>query len=394
MANVLDAVKTLNAMSRRYLYRLTFRRISFCISELLRIPQTIRLIDSRATEDVHLILKLQGPEFPPRVVYAFTSNKEYYRVLMDPALLYGASFQTSGASSRYHGEAAMTSSFVQKTRALLKYKDLFSYNMQTRRYVTAMVVPPQSASHTLLEQALLRCNRKLTPRRTLPSAKAIRARQLRMMFGLSCASETSGPASQESSIIKAPYQSEHVCDLLDASLLEFCNQTGIAHVQWSAMSTPDVHMDFDIRSPMNQTREESSPPMVDIARVSPQDSSIHDEDATESTLNNVIIESMCPQHAVFLTEKTEQSCDQQSSKSHPYSFSPIIRTGSNLVHFVTAAASNTPITQSNHTPTHSVLTITPQTPDDVIDAFFNTGNKQEAQTILNEIGLLEELSIE
>lgn len=393
MTNVLAAVQTLNTMSRKYLQRLTFRRISFCISELLRIPQTARLIDSRATEDVHLILKLQGPEFPPRVVYAFTSNKEYYRVLMDPALLHGANFQTSGASSRYRGEAAMTRSFVQRTHATVKYKDLFSYDRQTRRYVTAMVVSPDSSSHILLEQALLRCNRKATPRRSLPSAKALRARQLRMMFGLSRVSEVNSAASQESSIIKAPYQSEHVCDLLDASLLEFCNQTGIAPAQWSAMSTPDVHLDFDIRSPANQLHEDSSPPMVDIARASPQDSSLHDDDTAELALNNVVIGSMYPQRAVFITEKTEQSHDQSSSKSHRPPFSPIARPGSNLVHFVTAAASNTPVTQSNHTPTHSVLTITPQTPDDVIDAFFSTGNKQEAQTILNEIGLLEELSI-
>lgn len=123
---------------------------------------------------------------------------------MDPTLLYGASFQTSGASSRFRGEAAMTRSFVQRTRAIVKYKELFSYDRQTRRYVTAMVVSPDSPSHFLLEQALLRCNRKITPRRPLPSAKALRARQLRMMFGLSRVSEANGGTSQESSIIRAP----------------------------------------------------------------------------------------------------------------------------------------------------------------------------------------------
>ncbi|EES99532.1 Hypothetical protein GSB_151356 [Giardia duodenalis] len=391
MTNVLAAVKTLNIIFRGYLQRLTFQRISFCISELLRIPQTVRLVDSHATEDVHLILKLQGPEFPPRVVYAFTSNKEYYQVLMDPTMLCGASFQTSGASSRYRGEAAMTRSFVQRTHAIVKYKELFSYDRQNRRYVSAVAVSPDSPSHLLLEQALLRCNRRTTPRRSLPSVKAMRARQLRMMFGLSRISEVSGGTSRESSIIKAPYQSEHACDLLDASLLEFCNQTGIAPAHWSALSTPDVHLDFDVRSPAHRSPEGSSPPMVDIARVSPQDSSFHD-DGTETTFNNVVIGSLYPQKQVFLTEKTDQSTEFSHHKSHQPPFSPIAQTDSELVHFVTTTTSDVPAVPK-HTPTHAILTITPQTPDEIIDAFFSTGNKQEAQTILNDIGSLEELLI-
>ena len=391
MANVLAAVKTLNIIFRGYLQRLTFQRISFCISELLRIPQTVRLVDSHATEDVHLILKLQGPEFPPRVVYAFTSNKEYYQVLMDPTMLCGASFQTSGASSRYRGEAAMTRSFVQRTHAVVKYKELFSYDRQNRRYVTAIAVSPDSPSHLLLEQALLRCNRRATPRRSLPSVKAMRARQLRMMFGLSRISEVSGGTSRESSIIKAPYQSEHACDLLDASLLEFCNQTGIAPAHWSALSTPDVHLDFDVRSPAHQSPEGSSPPMVDIARVSPQDSSFHD-DGAEATFNNVVIGSLYPQKQVFLTEKTDQSTEFSHHRSRQPPFSPIAQADSELVHFVTTTTSDVPAVPK-HTPTHAILTITPQTPDEIIDAFFSTGNKQEAQTILNDIGSLEELLI-
>ncbi|EFO63583.1 Hypothetical protein GLP15_4722 [Giardia lamblia P15] len=392
MTNVLAAVKVLHTIFRRYLQRLTFQRISFCIFELLRIPQATRLIDSHATEDVHLILKLQGPEFPPRVVYAFTSNKEYYRVLMDPTLLYGASFQTSGASSRFRGEAAMTRSFVQRTRAVVKYKELFSYDRQARRYVTAMVISPDSPSHSLLEQALLRCNRRITPRKSLPSAKALRARQLRMMFGLSRISEATGGVSQESSIVRAPYQSEHVCDLLDASLLEFCNQTGLAPAHWSALSTPDVHLDFEVRSPANQSPEGSSPPIVDIARTSPQSSSPHD-DTAELNLNNMAINSFYPQQTAFLTEKTDPDLGLFLREPRSPHFSPATRIGSGPVHFVAATVSDDPTAPLSCTPTHAILTITPQTPDDVIDAFFSTGNKQEVQTILNEIGLFEELSI-
>lgn len=392
MTNVLAAVKALHTISRRYLQRLTFQRISFCILELLRIPQATRLIDSRTTEDVHLILKLQGPEFPPRVVYAFTSNKEYYRVLMDPTLLYGASFQTSGASSRFRGEAAMTRSFVQRTRAIVKYKELFSYDRQTRRYVTAMVVSPDSPSHFLLEQALLRCNRKITPRRPLPSAKALRARQLRMMFGLSRVSEANGGTSQESSIIRAPYQSEHVYDLLDASLLEFCNQTGLAPAHWSALSTPDVHLDFEVRSPANRSPEGSSPPIVDIARVSPQSSSPHD-DTAELNLNGKVPNDFYHQQTVFLTEKIDPDLDLHFRESRSPSFSSATRIESGPVHFVTAAVPDVSTAPLSYTPTHAILTITPQTPDDVIDAFFSTGNKQEVQTILNGIGLFEELSM-
>ncbi|TNJ27158.1 hypothetical protein GMRT_11053 [Giardia muris] len=242
MLGPLEAAQLITHQARGFVSRLVFLRIRFCLQELLDIPRIEQIIDSTATPDVSLILKLQGPEFPPRVVYTFRAREGIPQVRLGSRELRSARYFLTGSSSKVRGKDALPRTFTPRTTGAIHYRELFTYDKASRRYLPSIQIITGSPEYFALERALLPCSQPIVPRPRLTAAKALRARQLRTMFGIATRSADGRKALHTSQRNRL----EDSDGSGNTSLEGFCDQLDATHDEWDVLSPPELPPDCDL----------------------------------------------------------------------------------------------------------------------------------------------------
>lgn len=211
----LHSVLTIQSHCICVINRRIFKGIRDCLKRLEAIADPPTFLRNDADEGLSIVFKLRGISFPPTVVYAFRSNSRYH-VIPSSELLHQQ--KTPPPSHACHISGMTKGLYPYEVR----FSDLFPcrYKLSDLTLMRPVFMPETLFSQ--IEHALFLRPEKHQKFRGVTGQLAIRARELRVTYGLS-------PQEEPLTLMRGLH-SESFTEHLDSSINQFVANLGCASV--------------------------------------------------------------------------------------------------------------------------------------------------------------------